>query len=150
MKEGKFAEGESGEIQALAEKAARGVFSVAGQRSEYGRGAGADLRSGARGEYGHGRGAFFAGDRDAVAKVLADFDRVFDVIEDNDAELTRQALEWAEQNGREAEIAPELRARIALSDGRSKRWWRSGRAPKRCGTLRARMRSGRSWRKRAW
>ena len=56
------------------------------------------------------------GDREAVLKVLEDFDRVFDVMEDNDAEWTRQALAWAEQNGRQAEIAPELRARMALSD----------------------------------
>ena len=61
-------------------------------------------------------GRFFLGDREAVLKVLEDFDRVFDVIEDNDAEWTRQALAWAEQNGRQAEIAPELRARMALSD----------------------------------
>ena len=46
------------------------------------------------------QGKFFAGDRDAVLKVLADFDAVFDVIEDRDAEPTRRALEWAEQAGR--------------------------------------------------
>ncbi|MFZ0393661.1 MAG: cysteine--tRNA ligase [Terracidiphilus sp.] len=61
-------------------------------------------------------GRFFLGDRDAVVKVLKDFDRVFDVMEDNDTELTRQAVDWAEENGRRAEIAPELRARMALSD----------------------------------
>jgi cysteinyl-tRNA synthetase len=61
-------------------------------------------------------GRFLAGDRDAVKKVLEEFDRVFDVIEDNDAEWTRRAIEWAENGGRGAEIAPELRARMALSD----------------------------------
>ena len=37
-------------------------------------------------------------DRDAILKVLASFDAVFDVIEDRDAEPTRRAMEWAEQD----------------------------------------------------
>ena len=55
-------------------------------------------------------------DRDAILKVLADFDAVFDVLEDRDAELTRQALEWAEQAGRTGDVAPELLARQGLTD----------------------------------
>ena len=62
------------------------------------------------------QGKFFAGDRDAVLKVLGDFDAVFDVIEDRDAEPTRRALEWAEKSGRLAEVAPELLARESLTD----------------------------------
>jgi cysteinyl-tRNA synthetase len=62
------------------------------------------------------QGRFFAADRDTVLKVLADFDRVFDVIEDRDEEPTRRAVEWAEQNGQGTKIAPELRARMALTD----------------------------------
>ena len=48
--------------------------------------------------------------------MLADFDAVFEVIEDRDAEPTRRALVWAEQAGRMADVAPELLARQALSD----------------------------------
>lgn len=59
---------------------------------------------------------FFAADRDAVLQVLADFDAVFAVIDDRDEEQTRRAVEWAQQSGRESEIAPELLARISLSD----------------------------------
>jgi cysteinyl-tRNA synthetase len=62
------------------------------------------------------QGKFFAGDRDAVLSVLADFDAVFDVIEDRDDEPTRRAVEWAERSGREADVAPELLARQALTD----------------------------------
>ena len=62
------------------------------------------------------QGQFFAGDRDAVLRVLASFDAVFDVIEDRDAEPTRHALAWAEQAGRMADVAPELLARQGLSD----------------------------------
>jgi cysteinyl-tRNA synthetase len=62
------------------------------------------------------QGKFFAGDRDAVLQVLADFDAVFDVIEDRDAEPTRRAVEWAQAAGRQADIAPELLARQSLTD----------------------------------
>jgi len=62
------------------------------------------------------RGQLYAGDRDAILDVLAKFDAVFDVLEDRDDEPTRHALEWAKQAGREADVAPELLARLALSD----------------------------------
>ena len=45
------------------------------------------------------QGQFFAGDRDAILAVLKDFDAVFDVIEDRDAEPTRRALAWAKRDG---------------------------------------------------
>jgi cysteinyl-tRNA synthetase len=62
------------------------------------------------------QGQLLAGDREAILKVLASFDAVFDVLEDRDAEPTRRALEWAEKAGRMAEVAPELLARQALTD----------------------------------
>jgi cysteinyl-tRNA synthetase len=62
------------------------------------------------------QGQFHAGDRDAILAVLKDFDAVFDVIEDHDAEPSRRALEWAGQAGRMDDVAPELVARQALSD----------------------------------
>jgi len=60
----------------------------------------------------------FAADRDAILPVLKDFDAVFDVIEDRDAEPTRRAIEWAEQSGRMNEVAPELLAAQSLTDER--------------------------------
>ena len=57
-----------------------------------------------------------AGDRDAILAVLADFDAVFDVMEDRDAEATSKALAWAEQAGRIGDVAPELLARQGLTD----------------------------------
>ena len=62
------------------------------------------------------QGQFLAGDRDAVLRVLASFDAVFDVLADGDAEATRQAIVWAAQEGRMADVAPELLARQGLSD----------------------------------
>ncbi len=43
-------------------------------------------------------GQCFVDDKDAILAVLSSFDQVFDVIEDNDAEPTRLALEWAEKD----------------------------------------------------
>ncbi len=62
------------------------------------------------------QGQLFSADRDAILAVLKDFDAVFDVIDDRDDEATRRAIEWAEGAGREADIAPELRARQSLTD----------------------------------
>ena len=62
------------------------------------------------------QGELRAGDRDAILAVLKDFDAVFDVLEDGDAEATRRALEWAEKEGRMSEVAPELVARQGLTD----------------------------------
>lgn len=62
------------------------------------------------------QGKFFESDREAVKRVLADFDAVFGVIEDRDAEPMRKAVEWARQEGREADVAPELLAQVGLTD----------------------------------
>jgi cysteinyl-tRNA synthetase len=62
------------------------------------------------------QGQLLADDRDAILAVLASFDAVFDVLTDRDAEPTRRALEWAEQAGRMAEVAPELVASQSLTD----------------------------------
>ncbi|HEV2485572.1 MAG TPA: cysteine--tRNA ligase [Terracidiphilus sp.] len=62
------------------------------------------------------QGQLLADDRDAILSVLSSFDAVFDVVEDNDAEPTRRALEWATQTGRLSDVAPELLARQSLSD----------------------------------
>jgi cysteinyl-tRNA synthetase len=62
------------------------------------------------------QGHFLAEDRDAVLSVLAKFDAVFDVIEDRDEEPTRRAVAWAEQEGRQGDVAPELLARQGLTD----------------------------------
>ncbi len=62
------------------------------------------------------QGKFFEADREAVKAVLALFDAVFGVIEDHDAEPTRRAVAWAEKEGRQAEVAPELLAQQSLTD----------------------------------
>jgi cysteinyl-tRNA synthetase len=53
---------------------------------------------------------------DEVLKVMELFDGVFAVLKDNDAEITRSALKWAEQEGRISEASPELVANLSLSD----------------------------------
>ena len=57
-----------------------------------------------------------SGDRDAILAVLKDFDAVFDVLTDRDAEATRGTLAWAETVGRAGDAAPELAASQSLTD----------------------------------
>ncbi len=61
-------------------------------------------------------GTLASGNVAQILEVLALFDGVFAVLEDKDAEQTRAALEWAKAEGRGHEAAPELVARMGLSD----------------------------------
>src|SRR5580698_4623283 len=61
-------------------------------------------------------GTVLASDRERVLEVLAKFDAVFAVVEDNDAEPTRAALAWAEEQGLQEKVAPELLVRQGLTD----------------------------------
>ncbi|HVC47943.1 MAG TPA: cysteine--tRNA ligase [Terracidiphilus sp.] len=62
------------------------------------------------------RGELLAADRDAVLDVLQSFDAVFDVLSDRDAETTRQALDWARDEGKLDEVAPEVLAGQSVTD----------------------------------
>jgi cysteinyl-tRNA synthetase len=61
-------------------------------------------------------GALGAENVKRILEVLADFDLVFAVLEDRDAEWTRFALDWAEREGRLDEASAEVLAQNALSD----------------------------------
>jgi cysteinyl-tRNA synthetase len=61
-------------------------------------------------------GAVLAGDRERVLAVLGKFDAVFAVIADHDAEPTKAALAWAEEQGLLDMVAPELLVRQGLTD----------------------------------
>ena len=52
----------------------------------------------------------------AIETLLRAFDAVFDVLVDRDDERTRAAVVWAQAEGREAQIAPDLLKRLSLSD----------------------------------
>jgi cysteinyl-tRNA synthetase len=59
---------------------------------------------------------FLLGNRESILSVLADFDAVFAVLEDRDAEPTRRALAWAQASGRMADVALELVASQSITD----------------------------------
>jgi cysteinyl-tRNA synthetase len=61
-------------------------------------------------------GTLRAGNVGEILRVMELFDGVFAVLKDNDAEITRAALAWAEAEGRLGEAAPELVTNLALSD----------------------------------
>jgi cysteinyl-tRNA synthetase len=113
---GNFAAGRSAEIQEMAAKAKAEFFDALGNDLNTAEARAPIFDLVRASNTAMDQGQFHADDRDAVVGVLADFDAVFDVIEDRDAEATRRALEWAEQAGRMGDVAPELLARVALSD----------------------------------
>jgi cysteinyl-tRNA synthetase len=51
-----------------------------------------------------------------ILRVLGLFDQVFAVLEDNDVEVQRAALAWAQSEGRLDEADPSLVATLSLSD----------------------------------
>jgi cysteinyl-tRNA synthetase len=57
-------------------------------------------------------GNFAAKDKQQVLDALNEFDSIFAVIEDYDAEHTRAALAWAEAEGRMADVSPEVLAKF--------------------------------------
>jgi cysteinyl-tRNA synthetase len=116
LTQGAFASGENAEIRAAARKASDDYYAALGNdlNTAEARAPIFDLVRVSNTAIDQAR--FFAGDRDAVLRVLADFDAVFDVINDGDTEATKRALAWAEEAGRTAEVAPELLAGFALSD----------------------------------
>jgi len=61
-------------------------------------------------------GKLFAGNLPAINEALSKFDEIFAVLEDRDAEIARGALQWAQEEGRGDQAAPELVAAYSLSD----------------------------------
>jgi cysteinyl-tRNA synthetase len=111
-----LAAGENPEIQSMAKQAGEKYFAALGNdlNTAEARAPIFDLVRASNTAIDQGK--FFAADRDVVLKVLADFDAVFDVLQDGDTEATKRAIAWAEQAGRTADVAPELLSRFDLSD----------------------------------
>jgi cysteinyl-tRNA synthetase len=58
----------------------------------------------------------FAANARHILDVLTDFDAVFAILKDRDADITRAALEWAEREGRLDQADPSLAANLSLTD----------------------------------
>jgi cysteinyl-tRNA synthetase len=61
-------------------------------------------------------GKLFAGNVAGINEALRQFDEIFAVLDDRDAEIARGALQWAQEEGRGDQAAPELVAAYSLSD----------------------------------
>jgi cysteinyl-tRNA synthetase len=61
-------------------------------------------------------GKLYSGNVEAILEALRRFDEVFCILEDRDAEIARGSLQWAQEEGRGGEAAPELVAAYSLSD----------------------------------
>jgi cysteinyl-tRNA synthetase len=61
-------------------------------------------------------GKLFAANARQILDVLTQFDAVFAILEDKDADITRAALDWAEREGRLDQADPSLAVKLALTD----------------------------------
>jgi cysteinyl-tRNA synthetase len=116
LMEGKFAEGESSLLQAAAKNAQEEYRSALANDLNTAEARAPIFELLRTANTAMDQGELKAGDRDAILAVMKDFDAVFDVLVDGDAEATQRALEWAEKEGRMSEVAPELVARQGLTD----------------------------------
>ena len=62
------------------------------------------------------RGRLMSGNVAPILRVLTSFDEVFNLLEDRDAAIAREALAWAGREGKLTEVAAELQANLELSD----------------------------------
>ncbi|MGD0293265.1 MAG: cysteine--tRNA ligase [Terracidiphilus sp.] len=116
LMEGVFAAGENEALQAAAEKALEEYMAALANDLNTAEARAPIFELLRAANTAMDQGELKASDCYAILAVLKDFDAVFDVLEDGDAEATRRALEWAKQEGRLNEVAPELLARQELTD----------------------------------
>jgi cysteinyl-tRNA synthetase len=121
LKKASLAEGTTPALQAAAEKAEADYLAALGNdlNTAEARAPIFDLLrtvNSALDRLGNDPAAMLSGDRDRVLAVLDKFDAVFAVIADHDAEPTRAAIAWAQQQGLDDKVAPELLASQGLTD----------------------------------
>ncbi len=61
-------------------------------------------------------GQFFAEDVPGILEAMREFDQVFAVLEDHDAEWTKFTLDWAEREGKLDQASPEVLATRGVTD----------------------------------
>jgi cysteinyl-tRNA synthetase len=113
---GAWPEGENAELAAQSEEAARSFTAALANdlNTSEARAAIFDLVRHANTAADHGR--LMSKNIAPIQHVLTRFDEVFNVLEDRDAAIAREALAWAGREGKLTEVAVELQAKLDLSD----------------------------------
>jgi cysteinyl-tRNA synthetase len=116
VQHGPWPQGENSDLLAQTEEAARAFTAALANdlNTAEARAAIFDLVRHANTAADHGKLA--QGNVQPILDALQQFDQVFNVIEDRDAEIARGALAWAEREGKLEEAAPELQASLGLTD----------------------------------
>jgi cysteinyl-tRNA synthetase len=116
VQHGPWPQGENSELLAQSHEAARAFTAALANdlNTAEARAAIFDLVRHANTAADHGKLA--QGNVQPILHALTLFDQVFNVIEDRDADIAREALNWARQEGKLSEAAPELQASLDLSD----------------------------------
>jgi cysteinyl-tRNA synthetase len=113
---GAWPEGENAELAAQSEEAARSFKAALANdlNTSEARAAIFDLVRHANTAADHGQ--LMSKNVAPIQHVLTRFDEVFNVLEDRDAAIAREALAWAGREGKLTEVAVELQAKLDLSD----------------------------------
>jgi cysteinyl-tRNA synthetase len=113
---GAWPEGENAELAAQSEEAARSFTAALANdlNTSEARAAIFDLVRHSNTAADHGR--LMSKNIAPIQHVLTRFDEVFNVLEDRDAAIAREALAWAGREGKLTEVAVELQAKLDLSD----------------------------------
>src|ERR1700761_7509211 len=110
MREGVWPEGINLELETQAAKAQQAFCSALSDDLNTSAAKAAVFELVRNGNVAADSGKLMGGNLPAIMEVLRRFDEVFAVLEDRDAEISRRALEWAQQEGLADKAAPEIRA----------------------------------------
>ena len=113
---GKFPDGLNAELAALTEKALQDYTAALANDLNTAEALAAIFDLVRHGNVAADAGTLLAANVEGIQGVLKQFDAVFAVLEDRDAELTKSALAWAEREGRMDQVSSEVQAQASLSD----------------------------------
>jgi len=113
---GNWPSGTNAELEAQAAKAQQGFSAALSDDLNTSEARAAIFELVRNGNVAADSGKLFAGNVPAINEALRVFDEIFAVLDDRDAEIARGALQWAREEGRSDQAAPELVAAYSLSD----------------------------------
>jgi cysteinyl-tRNA synthetase len=116
IRDGKLPEGRNAELDAQTARTQAAFLAALGDDLNTSEARAAIFEMVRAGNAAADSGTLYASNIPAIREALERFDRIFAVLEDRDAEVTRWALQWARQEGLLAAAVPEVLAGYSLTD----------------------------------
>jgi cysteinyl-tRNA synthetase len=116
IRTGSWPEGSNAELETLTAKAQQGFCAALADDLNTSEARAAIFDLVRHGNTAADQGKLYAGNVASMVEALRRFDEVFAILEDRDAEIARAALQWAQEEGRSGQAAPELVAAYSMTD----------------------------------